>query len=151
MEVIQNHSFKYQLIRDILTVMATIVIFVWIIFSYKLYWFNFGFFQHISALKSIKYTRNPLKESQHYTLSFIIQLAISDDDKLANIFGRVWKFECDYKMGLSLLWRHLWPRQRSHVHQQVLHEQLSCLNLSEFRRRFVDAMHPQEHWIKNPA
>ena len=54
-------------------------------------------------------------------------------------------------MGLSLLWRHLWPRQRSHVHQQVLHEQLSCLNLSEFRRRFVDAMHPQEHWIKNPA
>ena len=54
-------------------------------------------------------------------------------------------------MGLSLLWRHLWPRQGSHVHQQVLHEQLSCLNLSEFRRRFVDAMHPQEHWIKNPA
>ena len=27
-EVIQNHSFKYQLNRDILTVMATIVIFV---------------------------------------------------------------------------------------------------------------------------
>ena len=54
-------------------------------------------------------------------------------------------------MGLSQLWRHLWPRQGSHVHQQVLHEQLSCLNLSEFRRRFVDAMHPQEHWIKNPA
>ena len=83
MEVIQNHSFKYQLIRDILPVMATIVIFVWIIFSYKLYkqiylinilaaavwkfwqvWFNFGCFQHISALKSIKYPRNPLKESQ---------------------------------------------------------------------------------------
>ena len=83
MEVIQNHSFKYQLIRDILPVMATIVIFVWIIFSYKLYkqiylinilaaavwkfwqvWLNFGCFQHISALKSIKYPRNPLKESQ---------------------------------------------------------------------------------------
>ena len=37
MEVVQNHSFKYQLTRDFLTVMATIVIFVWIIFSYKLY------------------------------------------------------------------------------------------------------------------
>ena len=81
--MIQNHSFKYQLIRDILPVMATIVIFVWIIFSYKLYkqiflinilgavvwklwsvWFNFGCFQHISALKLIKYLRDPLKESK---------------------------------------------------------------------------------------
>ena len=83
--MIQDHSFKHQLIRDILTAIGTIVIFVWIIFSYKLYkwvylinilaaavwkfwqvWFNFGCFQHISALKSIKYPRNPLKESQHY-------------------------------------------------------------------------------------
>ena len=35
--MIQDHSFKHQLIRDILTAMTTIVIFVWIIFSYKLY------------------------------------------------------------------------------------------------------------------
>ena len=87
--MIQNHAFRYQLIRGILTgiltVMATIAIFVWIIFSYKLYkqiylinilaaavwkfwqvWFNFGCFQYISALKSIKSPRNPLKESQNY-------------------------------------------------------------------------------------
>ena len=70
--------------------MATIVIFGWIIFSYKLYkqiylinilaaavwkfwqvWFNFDCFQHISALKSIKYPRVPLKESQHSPVSFL--------------------------------------------------------------------------------
>ena len=67
--MIQNHSIKHQLIRDNLTAMATIFIFVWIIFSYKLYkqifminflgaavwklwhvWFNFSCFQHISKL-----------------------------------------------------------------------------------------------------
>ena len=36
-KVIQNHSFKHQFIGDILTVVATIVIFVWIFFPYKLY------------------------------------------------------------------------------------------------------------------
>ena len=81
--MIQNHSFKHQLIRDILTAIGTIVIFVWIIFSYKLYkqiflinildaavlklwhvWFNFGCFKHVCALKLIKYLRDPLKESK---------------------------------------------------------------------------------------
>ena len=106
--MIQNHSFKHQLIRDILTAIGTIVIFVWIIFSYKLYkwvylinilaaavwkfwqvWFNFGCFQHISALKLIKYLRIPLKESQHYSVSFIIQLTKSESYLI------IWKARVD--------------------------------------------------------
>ena len=95
-KVIQNHSFKHQLIRDILTAIGTIVIFVWTIFSYKLYkqiflinilaasvwklwpvWFNFGSFQHISALKSIKYPIEHLKVLKQYRVSCIVQPDIS--------------------------------------------------------------------------
>ena len=93
MEVIQNYSFKHQLTRDILTAIGTIVIFVWIIFLYKLYkqiflinildaavwklwhvWFNFGCFKHICALKLIKYLRDPLKESK--TLHSVIYYTV---------------------------------------------------------------------------
>ena len=35
--MIQDHSYKHQFIKDNLTALTTIVIFVWIIFSYKLY------------------------------------------------------------------------------------------------------------------
>ena len=92
--MIQDHSFKHQLIRDILTAIGTIVIFVWIIFSYKLYkqiflinildaavwklwhvWFNFGCFKHICALKLIKYLRDPLKECKtlHSVIYYTVQ------------------------------------------------------------------------------
>ena len=100
-KVIQNHSFKHQLIRDILTAIGTIVIFVWTIFSYKLYkqiflinilaasvwklwpvWFNFGCFQHISALKSIKYPRECLKESQHSQCPFYTTLDVCSTQKI---------------------------------------------------------------------
>ena len=64
-------------------------------FTWSIFWvqlsgnfdmFNsiFGCFQYISALKSIKYPREPLKELKQYPLSFIIQQGISGDELFAN-------------------------------------------------------------------